>query len=241
MNICRHPELKTIDATHSECLACGVWRGVREDAHRYTAEYYQEPAFGLFDYGIPRRTAVYSGYQNLHFRPLGIELDFASTPRVLSIGCGVGLIAYSMFLDGADVDAVDSSEWATKWMAEAYGQHDRFRSWWANFETMDRSLLNPPFDFIYSTHVWEHLDDPMAATEWCLDALKPGGQFFALVPDKQREAAMHHTHAWAFDLLCLERWLADAGFTDIRGEAFSDEIAASDGGGGFLRIVGTKA
>jgi SAM-dependent methyltransferase len=241
VTICRHLFLTQIDETHYMCKDCGVWKGVREDAHYYTHEYYTNPTFGLFSHGIPRRTAVYSGYMHEHFGPLGISFDFSKMPKVLEIGAGVGLISYSLFLDGCDVQVVESSEWASKWMEEAYGQHDGFHSYWCNFELMDRDMLGVDFDFIFANHVWEHLEDPMEAMEWCFRVLKPGGKLFLIVPDQDRERAMHHTHNWGFDVEPLKLWYKQAGFEDVRAEKYDGCPQEQEEGGQLIRIVGTSS
>jgi hypothetical protein len=73
--ICRHEQLETISHRHKKCLSCGVWKGIREDAHHYSMEYYMNPVFGLFDHGITRRSINYSYYKELHFKPLGIDVS----------------------------------------------------------------------------------------------------------------------------------------------------------------------
>jgi 2-polyprenyl-3-methyl-5-hydroxy-6-metoxy-1,4-benzoquinol methylase len=234
--ICRHDETFHVDPLHVECRHCKVWKGIREDAHHYDMNYYHAEAFGLFRNGIPLRTAVYAGYRYVHWEPLGITFDFGKVPRTLEIGAGAGLLSYSLFLDGADSIAVDSSEWASKWMTEAYGYHDRFESVWANFEEMDRERLGQ-FDFIFANHVWEHLVDPMEVTEWCFENLRPDGRLFLIVPDKERERAMHHTHNWAYCENSLKRWFDEAGFKRIRVQSFE---GAGGEKGGYLRIVGIK-
>jgi 2-polyprenyl-3-methyl-5-hydroxy-6-metoxy-1,4-benzoquinol methylase len=235
--ICQHKSWKKIDALHSECIGCKVWKGVREDSHHYDREYYHAEAFGLFRDLIPLRTTVYAGYQYAHWGPLGIKFNFTNCPRTLEIGAGAGLLSYSLFLDGCDSVAVDSSDWAAKWMVEAYGQHERFKSIWGNFETMDRSQLGL-FDFIFANHVWEHLEDPMEVTEWCAAHLEVGGKLFLIVPDKERELAMHHTHNWAYCDHSLRQWFAEVGLKKVDCQAFKGGEADSEGG--YLRIVGYR-
>ena len=235
--ICKHKTWKDIDGTHKECLDCGVWKGARGDAHYYSMEYYFTPDFGLFNAGIPQRTKVYSEYQFNHFKPLGINFDKSS--KILEIGCGVGLISFGFYMDGHDVTIVEQAEWPTKWMDEAFGQHDKFKINKANFENMDRNKLGTKFDFIFANHVWEHLDDPMECLKWCFDNLVHGGKIFLNLPDKEMETHMHHTHCWAYNKEVMELWFQQVGFKNIKSIAYSgskDQPMKGD----FFRIVGTK-
>jgi 2-polyprenyl-3-methyl-5-hydroxy-6-metoxy-1,4-benzoquinol methylase len=238
--------MNRVSPSRQECLDCGVWKGSREDAHFYTKEYYMDNEFNIFRQGIPLRTSAYNHYLFKMFKPLGIVFGEKKL-RVLEVGCGVGFVSYSLFLDGHDVVVVDGSDWATKWMMEAYGEHDRFKIFNANFENMDKTLLGERFDFVFANHVWEHLDDPMKEIEWVFGSLNSGGKFFLLVPSKERELSFLHTHNWAFDEKCLKKWFEQAGFINVVAETFVDGVndinennVKVNDEGSFVRIVGVK-
>ena len=170
---------------------------------------------------------------------MGIDLDKINS--VLEIGCGLGFVSYSIALQGKKVDVVESSEWASKWMQEAYGERPGFRVFFANIETIDKSLLLDRYDFIFANHVWEHLINPMDMLEFCFNKLNSGGKMFLIVPDKEREKNMHHVHEWAYDMDCLKLWFDKAGFKNIVvGEWSGSKEEVEQLGGQHIRIVGEK-
>jgi 2-polyprenyl-3-methyl-5-hydroxy-6-metoxy-1,4-benzoquinol methylase len=146
-----------------------------------------------------------------------------------------------MALEGKDVVVVESSEWASKWMQEAYGERKGFKIIDTNFEKMDKSLLGGQFDFIFANHVFEHLVDPMTAIEFCYEKLNKNGKFFLIVPNQEREKNMHHTHEWAYSKDCLKLWFEQAGFKNIKFEEFGgSKEELEELGGAHIRIVGEK-
>jgi len=237
--ICRHKNLVELTHRHKQCSDCGVWKGTREDAHHYSMEYYTNKVFGLFDACIPKRTINSEYYKFTHFKNL--EIDTTQMRKILEIGGGVCQTSYSLALEGKDVIVVESSQWATKWMKESYGERNGFKIIDANFENVDKSLIGKDFDFIFANHVFEHLVDPMTAIEYCYDILVDNGKFFLIVPNQEREKNMHHTHEWAFSIDVLKKWFEQVGFKDIKIQEFPGSVEeVKQLGGAHIRIVGTK-
>lgn len=46
------------------------------------------------------------------------------------------------------------------------------------------AFVNKRYDYVFASHVLEHMDDPHAALKEWLSILKPGGHLIALVPDE---------------------------------------------------------
>lgn len=244
--ICRHPNLQPmlVDGNtfigYYTCPDCGVMKGVRDDPHHYDKEYYYMRSLKNFVHGVPNRTACFAHYLHNVWEPLGINLENIDT--ILEIGCGIGVLAWSMSLEGKHVMAIEGSEWAFKWQKEAHGdkvglEEGGFHLIHGNFETMESPAMK--FDFIHANHVWEHLEDPMTSMERCFDLLLPGGKFHIVVPDKARELAMHHQHNWAWDEKDLRLWFEQAGFVNIKSRVVKGTEYES--GGSFISIVGERS
>jgi SAM-dependent methyltransferase len=79
-------------------------------------------------------------------------------------------------------------------------------------------LPKGPFDFIFSSHCLEHLENPVAALEHWKDRLKPGGVLFLYLPhpDMRYWRPQHnrkHLHLfWPAD---VSEMLVDLGFVDV--------------------------
>lgn len=75
-----------------------------------------------------------------------------------------------------------------------------------------------PFDFVFSSHCLEHLNDPVAALEHWKSRLKPGGVLFLYLPhpDMTYWLPQHnrkHRHAWR--PADMARLVTDLGFGSV--------------------------
>lgn len=221
--ICRHKNWKPVDiGCYKECVDCGVWLGERSDPHDYTKQYYHKNNTIVDD--IPQRQWYWSIYKTL-WDELGI--DFVNeVQKVLEFGCGIGLLLWTIHRKyGIKCIGVESSYWAYNWQREVYGfTDDYFISSNADIELQtDGYLYNcgeredekRKYDFIYSNHVLEHLQDPMAVLEQCYRLLTLNGHLFITVPDREHQKSLH-VHRWTFDPHVLQTWFAQAGFYDIK-------------------------
>lgn len=89
------------------------------------------------------------------------------------------------------------------------------------------------FDVVHTSHVFEHLEDPMKAANEALRVLKPGGllfievpnqldnfgfrrdMFFRRVPQRKRDISSIH-HLWFFGRTTLRELFTRAGYRDVK-------------------------
>lgn len=74
------------------------------------------------------------------------------------------------------------------------------------------------FDFVFSSHCLEHLDDPIAALDHWKTRIKPGGVLFLYLPDPDMEYwkpqnCRKHRHIWRAE--DIAEILTDLGFDDV--------------------------
>lgn len=80
------------------------------------------------------------------------------------------------------------------------------------------TLPEGPFDYVFSSHCLEHLDDPIGALELWIARLHPGGVLFLYLPHPDMEYWLpqnnrKHRHAWRPD--DVVKILGDLGLCDI--------------------------
>lgn len=80
------------------------------------------------------------------------------------------------------------------------------------------SLPDGPFDYVFSSHCLEHLQNPVAALEHWRSRLKPGGVLFLYLPHPDMEYWLpqncrKHLHTWSPGQ--MRRILIDLGFWDV--------------------------
>lgn len=100
------------------------------------------------------------------------------------------------------------------------------------------------FDFVYSSHLLEHLIDPHAFLRTCLRILKPGGNLVLLLPDEDFYWPNGHPHAnpdhkwWHLSPAKVERWLYAAG--PIKPHPWVSSATAPEAGKWGFVIVATR-
>ncbi len=122
------------------------------------------------------------------FRPLHeinpLRLDYIRQrttlrgSRALDIGCGGGILAESMALDGADVTGIDMADGplavARLHQAESGTEVDYQRSTAESFAS-DHAA---EFDVITCLEMLEHVPQPVTVVESCAELVRPGGDIF---------------------------------------------------------------
>lgn len=79
-------------------------------------------------------------------------------------------------------------------------------------------LPEGPFDFVFSSHCLEHVEDPVAALEHWRDRLRPGGVLFLYLPHPDMEYWLpqncrKHRHSWTPEQ--MEKLVRDLGFERV--------------------------
>lgn len=99
-----------------------------------------------------------------------------------------------------------------------------YEPFWDRFVSKDRQAIhqtpeewNGRFDVVTSFFAFEHIPDPAAAMAHVAQLLKPGGQFYMIVPDVTGNAAdfIVIDHVNHFTPPSAKRLMADAGFGEI--------------------------
>lgn len=150
--------------------------------------------------------------------------------RVLDVGCGNGYTCGEFIKRGCKVVGVDLSE---KGIALARAAHPEGRFEVISAESDLLAELNePPFDFVVSTEVVEHLYAPRQWAKACFDALRPGGRLICTTPyhgylknlllsiagkwDQHANPLWDGGHIKLWSKRTLGALLAQAGFIEIR-------------------------
>ncbi|NTS77940.1 bifunctional 2-polyprenyl-6-hydroxyphenol methylase/3-demethylubiquinol 3-O-methyltransferase UbiG [Catenovulum sp. SM1970] len=108
--------------------------------------------------------------------------------QVLDVGCGGGILSYSMAKHGAKVTGIDAAEQAIK-IAQL---HAKSQSISIDFQ---QTLAEPfsenhdsQFDIVTCMEMLEHVPDPESVIQAACKTLKPGGQLFVSTLNKTLKA-----------------------------------------------------
>lgn len=110
--------------------------------------------------------------------------------------------------DGIDIGSGDDS---LAKHAHLFPLIRNLRSWDISNGDGDAQLMEgiepAVFDFVYSSHTLEHLQNPSKALQRWLYILKPHGHLILVVPDEdlyeqgQWPSVFNHDHKWSFNIL----------------------------------------
>jgi 2-polyprenyl-3-methyl-5-hydroxy-6-metoxy-1,4-benzoquinol methylase len=175
-----------------------------QDTYRqgFTTEMPDDEALGLMQASRFRGTAIdYSPIVRI-MQALGAEAG----SRILDFGCSWGYGSWQLREAGFDVRAYEVSTPRSRYAEQRMGV----------------SLVDPQtepaasYDFFFSSHVIEHVPNPMDMLETGLRLLKPGGVFVALTPNGsscyRAAASSAWSRSWGLvhpQLIC-EEWVAVA-------------------------------
>lgn len=105
--------------------------------------------------------------------------QFVKGKNVLDIGCGTGIMAGALAVDGRTVVGVDGSAAKIEIGRQNYSDLDvEFRQ--VMFDSM---IFEPEFDTVIATNVLEHVESPAEFIGKCRSALRPGGRLIFTVPN----------------------------------------------------------
>jgi 2-polyprenyl-3-methyl-5-hydroxy-6-metoxy-1,4-benzoquinol methylase len=179
---------------YSRCGACGLVKRLTDDPHAYhhhiNEEIYGEDLVNLRQSEIGglswerlwrrRFTFAFSG-----FKPRSTE------PRVLEIGCGMGLLISAFRRFGCDVYGVELSEANARFARERLGLQ-------VYTGTVEDAPLEPAsFDLVILDNVLEHLPDPKATLKRATDLLRPqGGRLYIDTPNFEVAERLLYGSRW---------------------------------------------
>lgn len=133
----------------------------------------------------------------------------------LDIGCSIGNLVN---VDPQRIEGADLDEEALKVCAERGLRCRRLDI------VAEEMPWKDHFEVVYSRHVMEHMDDPLAVARKIRGILKPGGIWVVEVPDyliahhrKKSNFWDDYTHKRPYTKRTLERLAFDAGFEVVHG------------------------
>jgi 2-polyprenyl-3-methyl-5-hydroxy-6-metoxy-1,4-benzoquinol methylase len=229
-SICKSRDIKMEDESLSiyRCLDCGHFLTLipRADQETYTQEYFAGPHKNWFKHPDTK-----------FFDRIIKELDLmnASGKTLLDVGCGRGDLLRYAHSKGVKTKlcGIDISSNQEKGIEFLQGDFSTYK-----FERQ--------FDFIVSTSVIEHIEDPSAFVRKIYDCLKPGGPVLlmtvnskALMHDIARrfkslgirvvyDRLFNHHHLQHFNNDTLARLMKDTGFTIIEQTNHNYPLSAVD-------------
>lgn len=197
------------------CRDCGlVYQSPRPS--ELTASLYEGGGYHAAAGGVPGDYVRYSMRRSRDALRWGLTAGRLDVPgRALDIGCGVGGALVALRERGWSVCGVEPDP--------SLSAHAR-REFALDARTGMFDAATVPevgqFDFVFASHVWEHLDDPVAITRDAGRVLAPGGVLMLVVPTfrHSRANAWHafkSPHNFVFTDVSLGNVLGRAGFEPV--------------------------
>ena len=157
------------------CTGCGlVFLRPRPSAAALGA-YYPDTYYPLDERPTPEAEAVARGL--LHTVSAWTQANGRERPRVLDVGCGVGLFLHLADEAGMQVRGVELSGSAVNYARTNFGLDVHHGT------LADVGIAPESCDIVVMWHVLEHLPDPVAGLRQVADILAPGGLLLAAVPN----------------------------------------------------------
>lgn len=126
------------------------------------------------------------------------------TPRILEIGCGLGYLTYALRSAGYEAWGVDISSATINEAVKTYGP------WYVCSDVAQLSDNYRNFDFVVTTEVIEHIENPMQLLDAVKARLAPNGVFLLTTPNRDlyRRSLVWHTelppiHLWWFSEISI--------------------------------------
>lgn len=234
-NLCGHNDcaLVTSERTFSicRCQHCGLLY-----VNPQPNDWPSTDSSGSFDYyGLEGRlTEVPSRYIPAFesaLRNLNRVRDYLPGPRLLDIGCGVGIFLGLAMEQGWDVYGQDISAIACEHARSVVGHEKVFHM---RLESLCKESKESPFDVCILWCVLEHVEDPMQLLQTASELITPGGTILVRVPNT---GGLHRlrwrfqrllgketisllggvpAHLHGFTTGTIKQYLSRAGFSNVR-------------------------
>ena len=141
--------------------------------------------------------------------------------KILDLGCGAGAMLFHMQTLGWQVFGTEPDPKAVD-TAKKLLQTDTIFSGFLE----DAAFAENTFDALISSHVIEHLFDPLATLKECFRVMKPGAQLSIATPNIESMASQQYKESWRgleiprhfylFNSKSLKEMASNAGFKNIR-------------------------
>lgn len=128
----------------------------------------------IFETGVRKKLTVFYSINETIYKDFMELLSQCVAKRVLEIGCGLGNYAIQIAIKGADVTAIDISNYAIK-QAQVIANKENLK---IDFRIMDAEKLefkSNEFDMVYGLAILHHLNLKKVIPE-IRRVLKPGGK-----------------------------------------------------------------
>jgi SAM-dependent methyltransferase len=165
-----------------ECLSCGCWYvPLKVEAELFERFFEHCPqAFAVVQRNLQSRQSETSKQSNLeriggYLDNLVPMLESTDPIRYLDMGCGLGHSLHAARTRGLQATGVESSRECI-----ALAAQDGL----AVFHISDKELQNRPFHLVSFWESIEHMVDPAAVLQECLENLAPGGLLAFTVPNQ---------------------------------------------------------
>ncbi len=181
-------------------------------------------------------------------------IEYSPNRKLLEIGAGASKFAVLAVKKGFQVDVVDGSPWAVKFLKE----HESVNGWVVNLNECDLPLKT--YGAIHCSHLLEHLSNPLGLLEQSFSALVPGGIMHLSFPAYEKNILTIRDglfklgfanypynyqapdHVSYFDRRCIRETLNKIGFelTSIRRTKFISiaySFARMDGGSTHRKLI----
>lgn len=179
------------DADAAEQSA-GRLRELRDLVRKATRAAVQRKPSPLALYLLGKLAALSSRMRARAFNDLVDELipRWPAGLRALEIGCGSGQLLVKLQSAGWEVEGVERDQTAAEIARAQSGR----RVWEGDF--VEVSLPSGAYHLVVMSHVFEHLDDPIAALTRIRQLLAPGGRAVLFYPNPQSAGARAFGNAW---------------------------------------------
>lgn len=144
--------------------------------------------------------------------------DNISSPKILDIGCGMGLFLWKASMQDFDAEGLELSEYASEFVKSNNIKVQR-----ADIDSAD--LKDNYYDAIVMKEVIEHLPDVKKSLKKIYNSLKPGGILFLTTgnynsPERKLKGAnwfyfMPEGHLQVFSNQTIKNFLIDSGFSKV--------------------------
>lgn len=215
-----------------DCSACGLRRVWPQPFFDENRERFENEAYYIKTVGVKR--------EHFSSRVAFIRsLLSTSQNRLLDVGCGRGEMLLEARAAGFEVTGIELSKYAAVYGREKYGLNIS--------NTPIEELPRSAFDVIHSSHVMEHVLNPLEFAAHLKRALTPNGICVLEVPNefmnvmarlndligRPRRRQLPSIHLFFFDPSTLRRVMETAGFETIQISTYSGRFASNSSS--FLR------